>query len=205
MTGTVRRLVDRLVRPEAPGPHLVVLFGPPGAGKSHRLREACRRWEAAVPGGPVIRASGREVVDPLIASARGTGPALADAWRGAGLVAIDDLHVMAGLAVTQREVALRLLDVAGSGVRVVGAAGCSRDDLPEFVAALARSPLAAVLDLERPSARVLGRIVRDAAREQGVRLSPRAVTAIARRADGDARRALGLVARARFEASVFSS
>ena len=121
-------------------------------------------------------------------------------WKGARLIAVDDLHVLVGKEVTQRAVARRLLDICGAGTQVLCAGGSTAAELPEFVAVLRASPMSRVIEMGRPSAPVLRRIVSRAAREQRVSISGRAMTAMIRRAEGDIGRALGLVARARFEA-----
>jgi DnaA-homolog protein len=64
----------------------VWLFGPPGAGKSHLLQAGC-----ALAG-----AAGRTAAYLPLAALRSEGPALLDGLEKLELVALDDLHAVAG-------------------------------------------------------------------------------------------------------------
>jgi chromosomal replication initiation ATPase DnaA len=109
----------------------VLLLGPPGVGKTHLLRGAAAHVRATRPRETVEVLSASEVVDGLVGRGRGLGPP-----RHISLLAIDDLHVLAGRAMTQLEMARLLRQFLQAGSRIVLAGGRRARDVEELYGSL---------------------------------------------------------------------
>jgi chromosomal replication initiation ATPase DnaA len=165
---------------------VVLLHGPAGVGKTHLLRAA------GLASGTTCRAVA-EIVDVIVGRAQGR--------FGSGLLIVDDLHVLAELPMSQREVARQLVERARAGHGVLAAAG-DLAELPELVGALRRVEGARLVPVRAPETREMTRLLLLMARRSGVRLPARAALSIAARCRGDVRLAEGAVARLRLARSM---
>ncbi len=179
---------------------LLLLYGPPGVGKTHLLHAVLDLVRARLPPARVVHASAVDLVQDLIAALqRQHTPQLLREYVHADALAVDDLQVLAGKPRTQREVGRLLKAALDSGTRVACAAGCGLEDLPVLADALHALPTARLVDLRRPSDSEMRRILTAMAEAKGTPLSAQTVAAIASQCGGDVRRASGGLARRRFD------
>ena len=186
-----------LERPEAP--RLLLLFGPPGVGKTHLLRSITHLANTRTSS--ILQTDGGRLVQELLDAVRGDPAVFRLKYATAQLLAVDDLHVLAGKPVTQREVARLLLGTVDGGARVVCAASCRPAEIPEFIAGLERSPDARLVVMGRPDHDDMRHILGAMGRTAGLRLGPKALSAIAQRCGGDVRRGIGALVRLGFDQS----
>jgi len=180
-------------------PRLLFLHGAPGVGKTHLLRSVLKAVQARQPSASVVRWTGAELRQELVDALRNESIAsLRSTWARADVVALDDLHVLAGMPMTQREVAALLGVATNGGARVVCAAGCEPTALSVLAAALRALPGARQLLLRPPSGREMRRIVLGMATAKRIRVGREALASIAAAARGDVRRAAGALSRYRF-------
>jgi chromosomal replication initiator protein len=192
-TGTRRAvaLAHAMAANNVRAPRLLFLCGPAGVGKTHVLRAVVAHAIRLRPNAIAIRVTAAEVVERFIAAARHSehGPGSVG-WEGAEIVALDDLHTLAGYPVTQREVARLLRLAVTAGTRVLCAAG-DLTTLRTLVAALRDEPAFVLATIERPNDRELRRVLVSIAQRDGLQPDRRALTAAAISAGGDTRRAVG--------------
>jgi chromosomal replication initiator protein len=187
-----------LDRPEAP--RLLMLFGPPGVGKTHLLRSITHLARARTSS--ILQTDGDRLVrDLVVAPSRDDPAGLLRKYADARLVAVDDLHVLAGKPVTQTEVARLLKKVVDGGARVVGAAGCRPGEIPAFAAGLERLRDIRLIEMGRPSSDDMRLILAALGRTAGLRLGQGVLSSVAGRCGGDVRRGIGALVRLRFDQS----
>lgn len=180
----VRALLDRKV-----GPRLMLLYGPPGVGKSHLLRAA--RLEC---GESCRNVTVSDLVREVITGGRG--------HPEERLLTVDDLHVLAGMPRTQIELGRYLEKRCRASVRVLAAAGASLTELPQLTERLLRIEGTVLVEMRPPTPREMAEILLFEASRAGVRVDATAVRRIATRCGGDVRRAQGAVAHLRLTGSL---
>ena len=181
---------------------LLLLHGPPGVGKTHLLKLILRLVRAWQGSAPIVHTSAAELVQELTAAIRREQPAaIRHKYAQAELVAVDDLHVLAGKPATQSEIAALLKAALDSGARLACTAGCPPAEIPELSAALRALPTARLVELRRPNDEEMRQILAAMAPAEGLKLSAKTIAAIAPRCGGDVRRAVGALAQFRFEQS----
>ena len=126
-------------------------------------------------------------------------------FEPAGVVAVDDLHVLRGMPATQKEVALSLKAALDGGSRVVCAAGCRPDDIPVLASALRERREARLVEVPTVPAAGMRRVVASLAASEALELTASARATIAAGCHGDVRRAVAAVARRRFERDAIGS
>ena len=204
-TGTRRALalVRAMAAKSAGAPRLLLLHGPPGVGKTHLLRAVLQEAQRKRPTASLIYATGAEVIDRLVAAFKKGGSATDTlAWKSAEIIALDDLHGLAGLELMQREIARLLQNAAGAGSRVVCASGGSLGELMPLVARLRESPGFALTTLQPANEGDIRRILLRMVGPEGVRPRKRALMVMAESASGDVRRAVGALHRYGFARSL---
>ena len=186
---------------EQPGaPHLLLLYGAPGVGKTHLLQSIVHSLGTRRGWASVVQTTGSELIQDLLdALRRDENVALRGQHTQAALIVVDDLHVLAGKPVTQAEIARLLKAVVERGARVACAAGCAPEDIPVFTETLLTLPGAKLAEIGRPGRDGMRRILAAIATAAGLTLSARTVVSIAEQCHGDVRCALGALARLRFE------
>lgn len=197
-----RALATALVSRQPGAPRLLLLLGPPGVGKTHLLRSVVRQARSRASAGSIVRTHGSELLQELVAALRrGDATSLQRRYAQAELLAVDDLHVLAGKTVTQREVALLLKAAVDGGARVVCAAGCRPAEVPVLAAALRELPVARVVEMRRPGQADMRRILSVMGRTAGLRLTRETVSSLAQDCRGDVGRAIGALVRLEFHQS----
>jgi chromosomal replication initiator protein len=196
-----RQLARAMAEETMGAPRLLLVYGPPGVGKTHVLHATVNLGAARRPG-PSLFVDARHLVEQWIAAlARDPRAPFPLAVEPPALVAIDDLHALAGKPATQREMARALEGLVERGGHVVGALGRSPHELPVFVDRLERIPGVRIVAMPPPAGRDLRNLLGRMARAAQVPLGRRTLAAIADRCQGDVRRAQGELARRRFERS----
>ena len=184
---------------ETEAPRLLLLHGPPGVGKTHLLQAILKLRTARQPRGSVIQACADQLVEQWVTALKADPEAaLPRRLERSDLVAIDDLHALAGKPVTQSEVARILEGTISRGGRVVCAMGRSAAELPVFIEALRRVPGAHFVEMRPPRGREMRHVLTVMARAGHLTLRRETLAAIADRCDGDVRRGQGELARRRF-------
>jgi chromosomal replication initiator protein len=195
-------LATALVSRQPGAPRLLLLLGPPGVGKTHLLRSVVHHVRSRAPAASITQTDGSELLQELVAALRGGDPtALQRKYTQAELLAVDDLHVLAGKLVTQREVALLLKAAIDGGARVVCAAGCRPANVPVLAAALRELPVARVVEMRPPGQADMRRILSVMGRTAGLRLTRKTVSSLTRGCRGDVGRAIGALVRLGFQQS----
>src|SRR5262249_51158977 len=161
-------------------PRLLFLYGPPAVGKTHILRSALTALRTREPAARLVRRTGIALKEELITAAQSEALAtLYDAWLQIDAAAVDDLHVLAGMPATQREVA-ELFGVAlRGGAQMICAAGCPLSDLSVLAAALRGLRSARLIELGPPSDGEMQRILDATARRHGMQLEAATLADIA--------------------------
>jgi chromosomal replication initiator protein len=169
-------------------------------GKTHLLGAIVHTALIRRPATSIVRISGKELVEDLVSAARSNDSAgFRCRYTSAELLAVDDLHVLAGKPVTQNEVAWLLTQALDGGGRVVCVAGCPLAAIPVLAAGIGKLPGAVLVEVRRPHGRSMRTIVAAAAAAIGLTLDRRTVASIAARSHGDVRQGAGALTRLRFE------
>ena len=201
-SSTAVGLALALAEDTANAPTFLLLHGPPGVGKTHLLQAIVNLRTARQPRRSLIQIEAAHLVEQWVAGLTGsTEAALPRGLERADLVAIDDLHTLAGKAMTQREVARAMQGTIAHGGRVVCTLGGSPAELPVLTTVLRRQPGARFVTMRPPRARELRQVLDVMARAEQLTLRRDALAAIADRCAGDVRRGQGELARCRFEQS----
>jgi len=188
-----------LARGRAGAPRLLLLFGPPGVGKTHLLRAildfARRRYAVAIP-----ETSTAELIQRVIGR-HDEHPSSLGRQQAEWLV-VDDLHLLAGKPVTQAEVARLLKTVVGRGGRVACATGGSLTRITALVEVVQGVTSAKAVEVRPPKPDEMRRILAMRAEAVGLRLGARTLAALTDQGRGDVRRAIGALTHLRFKKSL---
>jgi chromosomal replication initiator protein len=169
-------------------PRVLLLHGPPGVGKTHLLHVVHDRFRRRRAAGAIVHTTARELVEEMIDAVRRRS--FDEPWRRcatARLLLLDDLHVLGGRPVTQREVARLLEPAVAAGARIVGVCGRPAE-VPVLVTELRRVRGLRSVGLRPPNRADILRILASARAE---RLDPETLRSIVTGCGGDVRRALG--------------
>jgi chromosomal replication initiator protein len=202
-TLVARRQSVAFARNEPLAPRLLVLHGPSGSGKTHLLRAVTNLARVRQPSARLVATDAAALIRDLVEFARGDAAVdPRDEYGRAEIVTVDDLHVLRGRSVTQRECALLIGGAIAAGARVACAFSGPPSQVPVLMDNLLTLPAARIEELAAPSAAEMRRIVRRLAAEQRMALPAPAVAAIAVSSLGDVRRASGALATRRLALSL---
>ena len=123
VVGRANELAVRAGIQMATGNHVggpLVVWGPPGTGKSHLLSAIKQAYKGKFRRARVLSLSAEQFVSTYVEALRGGGlPNFRQKCRGANLLIIDDLHFMAGKRATLEELQHTLDSVTAAGGQVV--------------------------------------------------------------------------------------
>lgn len=185
----------------ADAPRLLLLHGSQGSGKTHLLHSITCAIRDRDPSMAIVETSATDLVQEMTAALRrGQAADLEQLWPQGALVTIDDLHVLTGKAMAQREVGRLFVAAVERGLRLVCATG-SLAEVPDLVTAVRAHSGVRFVALRRPSGADMRRILAGMARTEGLRLTAKALISLAAGCRGDVRRAVSAIAHERFEAA----
>lgn len=173
----------------------VVLHGGCGRGKTHLLQGTCRAWRARLPGARVLYLTGEQFTNRYIDAAKhGTLDAFRREMRRADLLALDDVHFIAGKDKTQTEL-LHMLDaVSNAGCAIMLASDVHPRQIAAFPEALASRCLRGlVLELEAPDTAMRRKLLLSLGTKQGLVFQPAAVELLAAECGPSVREIEGLL------------
>jgi chromosomal replication initiator protein len=183
----------------APGsPHLLLLCGPPGVGKTHLLAAILDDTRSRFPSAVTVETSAAELVNRLLAALPDRTGASLPYWA-ADLLVVDDLHVLAGKPATQAEVGRRLKAMVERGARVACASGGPASRIPVLADVVRGMPGARLIEMHPATRGVMRRILARNAAAAGIGLTGANLSSVVDRGEGDVRRALGALNRLRLE------
>ena len=185
----------------ADAPRLLLLHGSQGSGKTHLLHSITCAIRDRDPSIPIVETSATDLVQEMTAALRrGKAADLEQLWPQGAMVTIDDLHVLTGMAVTQREVGRLFVAAVERGSRLVCATGTPAE-IPDVVTAVRAHSAVRFVALRGPSRADMRRILAGMARAEGLRLTAKALNSLAAGCRGDVRRAVSAITHQRFEAA----
>jgi chromosomal replication initiator protein len=183
----------------ADAPRLLLLHGSSGSGKTHLLHSITSAIRDRDPSIPIVETSATDVVQEMTAALRrGKAADLEQLWPQGAVVTIDDLHVLTGQAMTQREVGRLFVAALERGSRLVCATG-GLAEIPAVITAVRAHSGVRFVALRRPSRADMRRILAGMARAEGLRLPAKALRSLAAGCRGDVRRAVSAITHQRFE------
>ena len=173
----------------------LVIHGSCGVGKTHLLQGLCRRRRESRTQQRVRYVTAEQFTNEYIQSVRnGTIDAFRARVRRVDVLAIDDVHFLAGKTATQNEFLHTLDAVQLAGSQVV----LATDEHPHLVRRLSQSLVSRMLAgmvvrVDAPDLCLRNALVKSIALRQSIALAPEAIEAIALRCVGGAREILGAV------------
>lgn len=171
------------------------LHGGCGRGKTHLLQGLCRKWRKRMPTARVLYLTGEQFTNRYIDAARqGQLDAFRREMRRVDLLALDDVHFIAGKDKTQTEL-LHMLDaVSQAGAAVALASDVHPRQITAFPEALASRCLRGlVLELEAPDTAMRRKLLLTLGQRKGLIFQPAAVELLASEAGPSVREIEGLL------------
>ncbi|BAM02726.1 DnaA/Hda family protein [Phycisphaera mikurensis] len=199
VTGPCNELGFAAASALASGDHDGPLFvhGPCGTGKTHLVTGLVAAWRERCPGSRVVHTTGERFTNRFIEHARrGTLAAFRREFRGCHLLAVDDVHFIAGKQKTQHEL-LHCFDAAlSAGVPVVFASDRHPRQLQEMGTPLSSRCLQGlVAELEAPAPAMRRTLIAELGARRGLRIDADAAAALEPLAGPGVREIEGLLAK----------
>jgi chromosomal replication initiator protein len=173
------------------------IHGGVGLGKTHLLQGICRRFKELHPDARILYTTGEKFTNEYLASmgAR-TQDQFRQRIRRLDLLAIDDVHFLAGKEKTQQEFMHSFDEIDLSGARVVMASDNPPKQIKQFSAALvSRCVRGLVAEVRSPDTTTRVRIVRALAQRRGLTLLESVLAVLASRCQGSVREIEGTLAK----------
>lgn len=179
--------------------HLSPLFihGDCGVGKTHLLQGICARFSRQNPGSPMRYMTGEEFTNEYIQAVRHSQlERFRRTMRRLHLLAIDDVHFVAGKTRTQDEVLHTLDAIRLGGARIVLASDAHPNVIKRFNASLAsRCTSGMLVQVEVPDEPLRRAVLEQLSIVRGLNLTPAAIDSIVEQCPHSVREIHGLVAR----------
>ncbi len=185
----------QLVDNEHAASNPLFFHGGVGLGKTHLLQGLCNRFRKLNPNARVLYTTGEKFTNEFLASmgAR-TLPAFRKRIRRLDLLAIDDVHFLAGKVKSQQEFLHSFDEIDLSGARVAMASDNHPKLIKEFSAALvSRCVRGLVVEVKPPDTATRLKIVRALAQRRGISLLESVVATLASRCQGSVREIEGML------------
>ena len=185
----------QLVDSEQAASNPLFLHGGVGLGKTHLLQGLCNRFRKLHPNARVLYTTGEKFTNEFLASmgAR-TLPAFRKRMRRLDLLAIDDVHFLAGKAKSQQEFLHSFDEIDLGGARVAMASDNHPKLIKEFSAALvSRCVRGLVVEVKPPDTATRVKIVRALAQRRGITMLESVVATLANRCQGSVREIEGML------------
>ena len=181
------------------GHHFSPLFihGECGVGKTHLLQGVCRRYQQVNPGAATRYMTGEAFTNQFIQAVRHNQlERYRRTMRRLELLAIDDVHFIAGKTRTQEEVLHTIDAMTLSGARIVLASDAHPSVIRRFNSSLAsRCTSGLLVQVDVPEQSLRRAVVLRICAERHVDIDPTAADLIAAKCRGGAREIQGLLAR----------
>ncbi|MDP6478538.1 MAG: DnaA/Hda family protein [Phycisphaerales bacterium] len=179
--------------------HLSPLFihGDCGVGKTHLLQGICVRFGRQNPGAPMRYMTGEEFTNEFIQAVRHSQlEQFRRSMRRLHLLAVDDVHFVAGKTRTQDEVLHTLDAIRLSGARIVLASDAHPNVIKRFNTALvSRCTSGMLVQVEMPDEPLRRAVLERVSLARGLTLTPSAIDAIVEQCPNSVREIHGLLAR----------
>jgi chromosomal replication initiator protein len=179
--------------------HLSPLFihGDCGVGKTHLLQGICARFARQNPGSPMRYMTGEEFTNEFIRAVRHSQlEQFRRSMRRLHLLAVDDVHFVAGKVRTQDEILHTLDAIRLGGARIVLASDAHPNVIKRFNTALAsRCTSGMLVQVEMPDEPLRRAVLERVSVVRGLTLTPAAIDAIVAQCPHSVREIHGLLAR----------
>ena len=173
------------------------IHGGVGLGKTHLLQGICRLFKEKNPEARILYTTGEKFTNEYLASmgAR-TQDQFRQRIRRLDLLAIDDVHFLAGKEKTQQEFMHSFDEIDLGGARVVMASDNAPKQIKQFSAALiSRCVRGLVVEVKSPDTTTRVKIVRALAERRGLTLLESVLAVLASRCQGSVREIEGTLAK----------
>ncbi len=173
------------------------IHGGVGLGKTHLLQGICQLFRERKPNARILYTTGEKFTNEYLASmANRTQDAFRQKIRRLDLLAIDDVHFLAGKEKTQQEFLHSFDEIDLGGARVVMASDNAPKQIKQFSAALvSRCVRGLVVEVRSPDTSTRIRIVKALAHRKGLTLLESVLAVLASRCQGSVREIEGTLSK----------
>jgi len=187
----------QLVEHEHGAVNPLFIHGGVGLGKTHLLQGICQLFRERKPDARILYTTGEKFTNEYLASmANRTQEQFRQKIRRLDLLAIDDVHFLAGKEKTQQEFLHSFDEIDLGGARVVMASDNAPKQIKQFSAALvSRCIRGLVVEVRSPDTPTRIRIVKALAQRKGLTLLESVLAVLASRCQGSVREIEGTLAK----------
>ena len=194
-----------LLDEERAGANPLFIHGGVGLGKTHLLQGMCQQMRKNHPDARVLYTTGEQFTNEFLTAMRTNKlDSFRRRIRGLDLLAIDDVHFLAGKEKSQQEFLHSFDEIDLSGARLVLASDNHPKLIKAFSAALVnRCVRGLVVEVKSPNTATRMRIVRALADRRGISLLDTVIALLASRFDGSVRDIEGMLAKLQAMSNLF--
>ena len=177
----------------------LLIYGPTGSGKSHLLEAICRRFRAAHSQRRCVCLTAEEFLNEFVYCLKKSGlPMFRRKFRDLDLLAIDDVHFLAGKTATVNELNITLGQLVREGKQVI----LTTERQPQELSQLSQELMAHLhgglnCPLRYPSLEGRRRILEMLCEQRGWKFAAEVLELVAQGIDRDSRRLAGALNRLR--------
>ena len=196
----------QLVDQEQPTVSPLFIHGGVGLGKTHLLQGACAAFQEKHPDARILYTTGEKFTNEFLAAISNRSlDQFRRRIRRLDLLAIDDVHFLAGKEKSQQEFLHSFDEIDLSGARVVMASDNHPKLIRQFSAALvSRCVAGLVAEVKQPDTTTRLRIVKALAERRGMSLLESVIAVLASRCSGSVREIEGLLTKLHLMSGVAS-